>query len=170
VYETDEDIAHLSQLIQSSHARAGAFLRDSFEIPDKSLNAQQLIRHLQGMVTLVMATVTKAGEPRAAPVVGCLYRGSFCIPSVGSALRSRHIRVNSAVSLSLYEGNDFAIIVHGSASFVIQDDAEFTDLVGIQTEHEGSDVRSWGDEPLFIRVSADRLYSFARYPDRFPSE
>ncbi len=167
MHETQHDRAMLEHVLTRSQQQAGEFLRSSFEIPEKSLSATQLINRLQGMVTLVMATVTSDGRPRAAPVVAAFYRGAFCIPTVRTALRARHVQRNPQVSLSLYEGNDFAVIVHGVATFVEPGNDDFDRLVQLQIETGNGDVREWGD-PLFIRVEADRLYTFARYPDQFP--
>jgi hypothetical protein len=167
LHETPEDRSSLERLITSSNENAGTFLRSSFDIPDLSLTADQLIVRLHGAVTLVLGTVTSDGRPRIAPVIALFYRGQFYIPSVDDALRTRHVRNNSAVSLSLYEGNDFAIIVHGTAHIIDSDAPEFDRLVELQIEHAGSDVRTWG-KPVFIRVDAERLYSFARFPDQFP--
>lgn len=167
MYETAEDRARLERVINQSQKEAGAFLRSSFEVPEKSLTANQVIAHLQGMVTLVMATVTRDGRPRSAPVIACFYRGAFCIPTVRTALRARHVSRNPQVSLSLYDGTDFAVVVHGTATLIEPGTADFDRLVNIQIENSQGDVRKWGD-PLFVRVEADQLHTFARYPDQFP--
>lgn len=165
--ETQEDVQRLTSLIESSNMSAGPFLGSAFEIPEKSLDAGQLTTRLRGAVTLVLGTVTSSGKPITAPVVALFYRAAFYIPTVQTALRTRHVRRNPAVSLSLYEGNDFAVIVHGRAVPVEPGSDAFAELVELQIQHDGSDVREWGD-PLFLRVVADRLYSFARYPEQFP--
>lgn len=164
--ERDDDIQGLAELIQRSNESAGEFLRSAFEIPEKTLTAAQLVRKLQGTITVVLATVSSTGSPRTAPVLALFYRAAFCIPTVQTALRTRHVRRNPAVSLSLYEGNDFAVIAHGDATLVGPESSDFDELVGLQLEHNGGDVRDWGD-PLYIRVNAERLYTFARYPERF---
>ncbi|MEX2425315.1 MAG: pyridoxamine 5'-phosphate oxidase family protein [Thermomicrobiaceae bacterium] len=169
MHESESDRTELQQTIGASNAAAGPFLRSSFEIPELTLSASQLINRLDGSVTLALGTVTSDGRPRVAPVIALFYRGSFYIPSVSNALRTRHIRNNPAVSLSLYEGNDFAVIVHGNAKIVSSDDPTFDDLVKLQIEHANSDVREWGD-PVYLRIDAERLYSFARYPERFPAK
>lgn len=167
--ETPEDLKRLSRLIEHSHENAGTFLRSAFEIPTRSLTPGQLTTRLTGAVTVVLATVTSSGSPITAPVLALFYRSAFYIPTVQTALRTRHIRRNPAVSLSLYEGNDFAVIVHGRAEPVGPESPNFTTLVELQIEYNGSDVRDWGD-PLFLRVDADRLYTFARYPHQFPDQ
>lgn len=166
MHETPDDMHGLRQLIDRSNAGAGQFLRTSFEIPEKSLSAEQLVHKLRGTTTLAFGTVTSDGRPRVAPVIALFVRGDFYIPTVRTALRARHVARNSAVSLSLYEGNDFAAIVHGTGEFIGPEEDRFTELVEIQRSNDAGDVREWGD-PIFIQVNAEVLYSFARYPEQF---
>ena len=166
--ETADDIRNLQTLIDESVESAGPFLRHSFDMPALTLTANQIIRRLEGSVTLALGTVTSDGRPRVAPVIALFYRRQFFIPTVRTALRTRHVQYNAEVSLSLYEGNDFAIIVHGQAVVIDSEHQVFEDLVNLQIEVGAGDVRTWG-EAVFIRVDAERLYSFARFPDQFPA-
>lgn len=168
MHETPDDIDALKQLIERSNAKAGGFLRSSFGIPENTLTAEQLINKLHGINTLALGTVTSDGRPRVAPVIALFVRGSFYIPTVRDSLRARHVSNNPAISLSVYEGNDFAVIVHGTAEILGQEKDDFSELVDIQIANDGGDVRNWGAEPVFIRIDAESLYSFARYPDQFP--
>ena len=65
MHETPEDLQKLQHLLDTSIERAGAFLRSSFEMPEHSLTAKQLVRHLQGQQTLALATANSKGAPRA---------------------------------------------------------------------------------------------------------
>jgi hypothetical protein len=165
--ESAQDIAALQSLIDQSIDSAGPFIKQSFDMPALSLSAPRLITHLQGAVTIALGTVTSDGRPRVAPVIALFVRGSFFIPTVSNALRTRHVVNNPNVSLTLYEGNDFAILVHGTAEIVGTEHEAFEELVSIQMEVDAGDVRTWGD-PVFIKIIAERIYSFARYPDQFP--
>jgi len=166
MHETAEDLQQLQTLVDQSIERAGAFLRSSFEMPEKSLNARQLVDYLQGMPTLVMATVTSKGEPRTAPISALFYRGRFYIPTVAESLRAKHVNKQSAVSLSHYVGNDIAIIVHGHATNIPAHHERFAPLDDLQREIMGTSTTDWGDG-IFMEVEADRLYSFVRYPKKF---
>jgi hypothetical protein len=66
--ETQEDIERLQALLDNSIERAGAFLRRSFQMPQHSLAAQQLIDCWPDVQTVALATVTTKGEPRIAPI------------------------------------------------------------------------------------------------------
>ena len=55
--ETPEDIQRLQALLDNSIERAGAFLRRSFQMPEHSLTAQQLIDCWLDVQTVALATV-----------------------------------------------------------------------------------------------------------------
>lgn len=167
MYETPDDLEKLNARLSSSIERAGPFLRGSFQMPEHSLNARQLTQAVQGVVPVALATVTAKGEPRVAPIGAFLYRGEFYVPTTMQAARVRHLRRRPAISLTLYDGIDFAVIVHGQAVILGEDAAEFETLIEIQRSGQGETVRDWG-EGAFIRIDAETIYTYARYPDRFP--
>lgn len=167
MYETAEDLERLDARLHASIERAGPYLRSSFHMPEQSLNARQLTQTVQGIKQVALATVTARGEPRVAPIGAFLYRGAFYIPTTMQAARVRHLRRQPAISLTLYEGVDFAVIVHGQAVVLGEDAAEFEKLIEIQRSGQGETVRAWG-EGAFIRIDADSIYTYVRYPERFP--
>ena len=169
MYESPHDIERLDEQLRASIEQAGPFLRSSFEMPEHSLNAAQLTRYLQSINQVAFATVTARGEPRVAPIGAFLYRGHFYIPTTMQAARVRHIRRQSAISLTLFEGIDFAVIVHGNSVVLGEGEPEFTALVDIQRDGQGETVRDWGDG-AFIRVDATAIYTYARFPERFPGD
>ena len=165
--ETREDMEGLQALLDRSIEGAGDFLRGSFRMPQHSLSAGQLVRHLQGLNTLALATVTRKGEPRVAPIGSLLFRGRFHVPTVATAARTRHLTERPAVSLTYYEGGDLAILVHGRAEVLYPHHPDFEVLDEILREVGGGSVLGWG-EGVYLRVEAQTLYTFARYPERFP--
>ncbi len=167
MYETADDLERLDARLRDSIERAGPFLRSSFQMPEHSLNARRLTQAVKGVLPVALATVTAKGEPRVAPIGAFLYRGDFYIPTTMQAARVRHLRRQPAISLTLYDGIDFAIIVHGRAAVLGEDAAEFDALIEIQRSGQGETVRDWGDG-AFIRIDADTIFTYARYPERFP--
>jgi hypothetical protein len=167
MHESPQDIDRLDKQIRDSISRAGAYLRSSFEMPEHSLSAAQLVRELQGIKQVALATVTARHEPRVAPIGAFFYRGDFYIPSTMEAARVRHLRRCKALSLTLIEGIDFAVIVHGTGAVLGEDAPEFETLIELQRNGQGSSVRDWG-EGAFIRLDATTIYTYARYPERFP--
>ncbi|QIN84910.1 pyridoxamine 5'-phosphate oxidase family protein [Rubrobacter tropicus] len=164
--ETPRDFERLQALLDRSVEGAGDFLRASFGMPEHSLSAVQLARLLQGTQTVALATVTRGGEPRVAPTGALFYRGRFHVPTVATAARTRHLLERPAVSLTLYGENDLAIIAHGRAEVLGRDHPEFPPLEDAFREPGGGSVLDWG-EGVYLRVEAEKTFTFARYPERF---
>jgi hypothetical protein len=99
VSDGDTDLARLQELLDRSIEGAGLFLRSSFEMPEHSLSAAQLVAHLQGSLTVALATTTARGEPRVAPISALFAHAAFCAPSVAQAARTRHLVARAAASL-----------------------------------------------------------------------
>lgn len=168
MYETPEEFDTLQTLVNQSIEKARPFLRESFQMPEHSLSARQLVHFWQGVQTVALATVTTKGEPRVAPIGALLFHGRFYIPTVATAVRNLHVIRRPAISFTCYQGNDLAIIVHGNANAIRSDVASFADLEAFQRECTGSSVQEWG-EGVFLQIEPQMLYTFARYPERFAS-
>lgn len=166
MYETPEEIQHLQTLLEGSIEWAGEFLRSSFEMPAHSLSARQMVHLWQGLQTVAFATATKKGDPLVAPIGALLFHGRFYIPTVASALRTRHVLQRPAVSFTFYQGNDVAVIVHGEAEVIRSNNADFGALEAFQREMSGSSVQEWG-EGVFLHSMPRVIYTYARLPDRF---
>lgn len=166
MYETPDEIEHLQVLLDRSIEQAGAFLRSSFEMPTHSLSAWQLVHLWQGLQTVAFATATKKGDPLVAPIGTLLFHGRFYIPTVASALRTRHVLQRPTVSFTYYQGNDVAVIVHGEAAVIPSNDAEFAALEAFQREMSGGSVREWG-VGVFLHINPRVIYTYARLPEQF---
>ncbi len=164
--ETPEDLQRLQALLDRSIEGAGEFLRSSFGMPEHSLSAVQLVHLLRGVRNVAFATVTRSGEPRVAPIGALFFRGRFHVPTVATAARTRHLVQRPATSLTLYEGDDLAVIVHGKAEVLDQDHPDFPPLEEALRRSGGGSVLQWG-EGVYLRVEAEKLYTFARHPGRF---
>jgi hypothetical protein len=115
VYETEQEVRALQELLDASYARSGAHMRSIWGEQDR-LDARELIAQLGGVQVLDLATVTPAAEPRVAPVDGLFYRGRFWFGSSERSLRFANIRANPAVSAAVTRGIEtFLVIVHGRA-------------------------------------------------------
>ncbi len=169
MYETSEDLLNLQALLDRSIEQAGAFLRESFQMPAHSLSARQLVHLWQGLHTIAFATVSAQGEPRVAPISALLFHGRFYIPTVATAARTRHVIRQPAVSFTYFQGNDLAIIAHGTATIIRPDHMDFAALESLQRESSGQSVQAWG-EGVFLRIAPAMLYTFARQPDVYKEE
>ena len=166
MYETHEDIQYLQALLDRSIEQAGAFIRRSFEMPSHSLSARQLVHLWQGLQTVAFATATKKGDPLVAPIGALLFHGRFYIPTVASALRTKHVLHRPAISFTFYQGNDVAVIVHGEATVIRPDDSDFAALEAFQREVSGSSVQEWG-EGVFLHIIPRAIYTYVQSPDRY---
>lgn len=155
--ETQEDIDRLQAVLDASIERAGDFLRRSFAMPEHSLSAAELIQKLQGVRTV--ATVTAKGEPRVAPIGALFYRGDFYIPTVATAARTRHIMKRPAISLTYFERDSLAIIVHGFATVITPDQPDFETLEELSQAY----VSNWGPG-VYLRIHAQTIYTYIRHP------
>lgn len=162
--ETRGDLDRLQALLNHSAQRASAFLRSAFEIPQHSLSAAQLVAQLQGLVTVALATVTARGEPRVAPISAFFLHGSFYVPTVAEAARARHIARRPAVSLTYYQETEIAVLAHGHATLIKQDDPHFGELNDTHVGCGGQSVLGWHGEGVFLRIEADSIFTYARDP------
>jgi len=167
VRETPEDLDRLQALIDRSIEQASPFLRRSFQMPEHSLSAAQLAAHLQGSLTVALATVTARGEPRVAPIDALFVHGRFNVPTVAESVRARHLAQRPGVSVTYFEGIDVAVIAHGEASIVSEAHDEFEELDEVQLAAGNQSPREWTGTAVYLAVEAKSLFTFARYPDRF---
>jgi pyridoxine/pyridoxamine 5'-phosphate oxidase len=162
VHETTEDLKTLQQLLDASIERATPFLRRSFEMPDRSLSAQQLADQLQGSMTVALATVTARGEPRVAPINALFYRGAFHIPTVAESARARHLARRPAASVTYFEGTRLAVIVHGAATGIREDEPEFALIDELQMRFRSEGPRDWQGHAVYLRLEPRTMYTYAR--------
>jgi hypothetical protein len=157
----------MRSLVAHSIEQAGPFLRSSFEMPEHSLSAEQVVAAFAGVTTVALATVTAGGEPRVAPIGCLLVGGTFYIPTTRTAARTRMVLRRPAVSLTLYQGIDLAIIVHGRARPVYDDDALFGRVEAIQQELGSAGPRGWGKpgDGCYLAITPETVVSYTRYPD-----
>jgi hypothetical protein len=160
--ESPADLERLQALIDRSIEGAGAFLRNAFEMPERSLSAAQLVDRLQGSRTVALATATARGEPRVAPIGSLFVRASFHVPTVAQAARTRHLVARPAASLTYFEGTSMAVVVHGHVAVIDADDPAFAELDALQVQCGNESVNEWQGDGVYLRLDADRLFTYAR--------
>jgi len=167
--ETPGDLTRLQALLKRSIEGAGEHLRRTFEMPEHSLGAGQLVRYIGQEKQFALATVTARGEPRVAPVQVVLQQGHFFVPTAADAVRTRHVALRPSVSMTHWVSNEVALIAHGRATVISRGDAGFDEL-------SEAYVRDWWQElrrrrnGAFLRVEPDALYTWARDPSAFPRD
>ena len=167
--ETADDLRGLQALLDRSIDAAGPFLRNSFQMPEHSLSADRLAGHLQGSLTVALATTTARGEPRVAPISALFVRAAFCVPSIAQAARTRHLAQRPAASLTYFEGNDLAVIAHGRVVIVGAGEPAFDEIDALQVAAGNESPRGWSGDAVYLRLEADRVFTYVRDPTRYAS-
>jgi len=171
VHETTEDIRALQELLDRSYAAAGPHLR-SITTPERRVSAEDLVERLTGMCLLVVATVTADGRPIAGPLDGIFYRGAFHFGTAPNSVRYRHLLKRPQVSATHLPREEFAVNVHGRAVplDVHADESRglretLFEVYGPRYGNEDWERFLAGGEdpsqsPRYMRIDADRMYSF----------
>jgi Pyridoxamine 5'-phosphate oxidase len=168
VQETAADLERLQRLLNDSAEHAGPFLRASFDIPEHSLTARQLAAHLQGTITVALATVTARGEPRVSPIGANFVRGAFCIPTVAQSARARSLKQRPAASLTYFEGIGVAVIAHGQTTVIGSEDEDFAMIESVRAAVGATSPTRWSGDPVYIRLDASSLFTYAADPASIP--
>ncbi len=162
MYETDEDLTELQELLDRSYARAGDHMKEIWG-EDTHLGAEELPPALPGVQVLDLATVSPRNEPRVAPVDGFFYRGHFWFGTSPYSFRLRNIRRNPAVSGAITKGGEeFLVIVHGTA---VEIDPRGPDAGGFARYPRETYDFDWDKvhpEAPYVRIEASTLLAFKR--------
>jgi uncharacterized pyridoxamine 5'-phosphate oxidase family protein len=137
--ETDDEIAALQALIDQSFERMSSPQMRGIFKPERRLNACQLARYLDGVKHVTLATVTAKGHPRAVPLDGLFVHGRFHVSTSATAYTVKHLRRNTAVSLTHVVGDEIGVIVHGSAVLLGRGHQAVGEVHALALEFYGSD-------------------------------
>jgi hypothetical protein len=167
MYETDNDVRGLQELLDRTLARANPHLT-SIVSPARRLTARQVVNYLQGTKHVAFATVNERGEPRVAPLDGVFVRGRFTMGTGGQAARLRHLRANPACSAVHMDRDRVGIAVHGHARILEAGDEGVDDIDGVWKEIYGSSPLSWGEAVAFMVIEPTSMWAYAAHPEEFP--
>ncbi len=165
--ETDADIAQLQQLMDATVADVNPHMA-AIVTPERRLSARQVVRHLQGIRHVALATVNARGEPRVSPLDTLFIHGRFTLSTGGGAARLRHLRRNPACSAVHMEADRIAIVVNGTVEWLPRDHPDHDLVHGTWTETYGSDPYTWGDQIVFFRIQPGSMWGYAFHPEEFP--
>jgi general stress protein 26 len=144
--ETAAEVEALQRLLDSSHDRSTAHLRDIIN-DDRTLTAAQLAALLTGMKVLSVATVTARGEPRISALDGHFLHGTWTFSTSRTAAKARHLAARPAVSVAHVDGEELAVFSHGAAVELAGD--ELAEVDRHWAAHYGSSPLSWGDVVMY---------------------
>jgi hypothetical protein len=164
VHETSEEVAALQALLDRSFAGAGEHYR-RITTDERRLSAAQVCDRLQGMILLVLATVTRDGRPLNGPVDGIFYRGKFHFGSAPDSVRFRHIFERQWVSATHLPGEELSVTVHGRAvpiDVAAPAEAGFRQaLLDIYVPRYGADWENFLDSGVqYARIDPERMFTF----------
>lgn len=165
MHESEEDLARLQHLLDSSYASAGVHLL-SIHRPERRLDAARLAQRLAGMCLLALATVTADGRPLVGPVDGIFYHGEFYFGSSTDSVRFRHIRQRPQVSAVHVPGENFAVTVHGTAQPIDLQDPRSSGfrrtLLDVYLPRYGPEWEQFIQEGVtYARIVGQRMFAFA---------
>ena len=161
MHETEQDVAELRALLESSYASAGQHLL-SIHTANWRMSAEEIAEKLQGMVVLNLATVSSKGEPIVGPVDGQFYRGRFYCGSARNSLRARHIKARPAVSAAHVRGEELAVIVHGTAHEVDPTSERGRGYREVLVEIYGQEMGDWqGGEVVYWEIEPRKMFALA---------
>jgi hypothetical protein len=167
VYETEDDLSRLQELLDRTFAHANPHLA-SIVSPERRLTARQVARYLQGTKHVAFATVNERGQPRVAPLDGVFVRGRFTVGTGAQAARLRHLRANPACSATHMDGDVVGITVHGHARILVEGDPGVDELDRVWSEIYGSSPLSWGEGVALMVIEPTSMWTYASRPESFP--
>lgn len=163
--ETPDELSALQALLDQSYDSGGAHL-GSIVTDERRLNAVQIANYLQGVKHVAFATVSSRGEPMVAPLDGWFIHGQFVVGTAANALRVRHIRRSSAVSLAHVAGDDIGIWVHGTARTLSSEEPLAQDYDRLATAAYGSSPNDLGEIALFA-IEARVMFAYSPDPAKY---
>ncbi len=169
MFETDEELAALDELLDRSFAGAGSHLTGIISA-QRRLDGRDLCRYLVGVRHFVLATTTAAGEPRCSGVDGLFLHGRLWWTSSGSSFKARHAERRPAVSAAHVVGDDVGVFVHGHARVVHGATSEAAAISHYWSDIYGATPEDWVDDPAdarFAEIVPTAMFTYAFDRDRF---
>ncbi len=170
MHESREDLHELQRILDESYACAGEHLRSIFT-PERRLSAEQVVRVLQGVFVLHLATATASGTPFVAPIDGLFYRGRLWFGVPPGAVRIKHLRSRPQVSAVHSVGEELCIIVHGTAHEIDTTDPQNEAYLDYCREVYGAALDYWAKRyrdrkgtPFTAWIEPRRMYAMATKP------
>ncbi|MDQ2952294.1 MAG: pyridoxamine 5'-phosphate oxidase family protein, partial [Chloroflexota bacterium] len=137
--------------------------------PDKyALTAKQVVRLLEGMKTVAVAAPSPRGDPLVAPMDGWFLHGKFFFSSSGDAVRIKGLRRLPRASIAYFEGERFLINAHGRVVLMFAGLPEAAEIDAMFKEHYGGSAFDWSHEGVYVRLDADRFFTYSRTTAEFP--
>ncbi|WP_328321381.1 pyridoxamine 5'-phosphate oxidase family protein [Kribbella sp. NBC_00382] len=158
--ETSEEVGDLQRLLEAAYERSTEHLREIIS-DERRLTAAELVRILQGMCTLNLATVTAKGEPRISAVDGHFLHARWVFTTSMQAAKARQLKARPAASISYVDGERIGVFSHGQVEFLTTDHPDFAEIEAHLVAHYGSSPSSWADEIAYCRLQPHWMVGYA---------
>lgn len=169
VRETAAELKALQALIDRSHERTKPHMRSITDPSKYSLSAKQVVKLLEGMKTVAVAAPAPNGDPLVAPMDGWFLHGTFFFSSSGDSIRIKGLRRRPRASIAYFEGEKFLINAHGPAALMFKGHPDVEEIDAVFKKHYGGSAFDWSDEGVYVRLDADRFFTYSRTPEEFPA-
>jgi len=117
-------LAGIEEVLQRSRRTAGKAARETFDRPDRHMDAAELVRFWNGTKVKAMATVSPEGRPHIAPIHASFQNGTLRTTIYTNAARRADIRANPEVALSTWGAGGAAVILYGRAREIPESERE----------------------------------------------
>jgi len=168
VRETVAELKALQSLIDRSLKRTGPHMKAIVHPGKYSLSAKQVVKLLDGMKTVAVAAPAPNGDPLVAPMDGWFLHGKFFFSSGGDSIRIKGLRKRPRASIAYFEGEKFLINAHGPVVLMFKGHPEVGEIDDTFKKHYGSSAFDWSDDGVYVRLDADRFFTYSRTPKEFP--
>ena len=166
--ETAAELKALQALIDRSHKRTKPHMRSIIHPGKYSLSATQVVKLLDGMKTVAVAAPAPNGDPLVGPMDGWFLHGKFFFSSSGDSIRIKGLRKRPRASIAYFEGEKFLINAHGHAELMFSEHPDVKEIDAVFRAHYGGSAFDWSDEGVYVRLDADRFFTYSRTPREFP--
>ena len=168
MHETAKELTALQTLIDRSLKRTGPHMKAIVHPGKYSLSARQVVKLLDGMKTVAVAAPAPNGDPLVAPMDGWFLHGKFFFSSGGDSIRIKGLRKRPRASIAYFEGEKFLINAHGPVVLMFKGHHEVGEIDDTFKKHYGSSAFDWSDDGVYVRLDADRFFTYSRTPKEFP--
>lgn len=117
-------LAHLQAVLDHSRTNAGRAVRETFDRPQRGMNAREFVAFWNGCKLKAMSTAGKQGLPHIAPVHAAFVDGRLRTTIYVDAVRRRDLQYNPSVAMTTWGEGGAAAILYGTAREIADSERE----------------------------------------------